>query len=121
VGPGERFDTLLAGGRQVEPDDTLILRIVDALDQPRRDGSIDQFDDAVVAEQQMIGNIPYRRSSTVASDGEQELMLRAGEPHGSRLLLAPVLEPTQAVPERQQPLEVLIAQFATSLPHIASR
>jgi hypothetical protein len=105
----------------MEPDDALVLLVIHALDKSCRDGSIDQFDDAVVAQQQVICDVSDRRRGTVASDGEQELVLRTGEPDGSRLLLAPVLEPTQAVPERQQTAEVPLPQSRASDSHIVSR
>ena len=40
-------------------------------------------------------------------DRDQELVLDVSEPRGPGLGLAPVLEPAQADPERQQVLEIL--------------
>lgn len=94
MGLGECFDTLVARARQVESYDALVFLVMDALDESCDDGAIDQFDDAVVAQQQVIGDVPDGRGFAVASDGEQELVLRTGESDGSCLLLAPVLEPT---------------------------
>ena len=66
--------------------------IADPLDQAGSDCSVDQLDDAVVSQQQMLGHLADRRRLAVAPYREQQLVLRAGEPDGPCLLLAPVLE-----------------------------
>ena len=95
--------------------------IADPLDQSGGDCSVDELDDAVVSQQQVLGHLPDRRRLAVAPNGQQQLVLRSGEPDGLRLLLAPMLKAAQAVPERQQPDEVFVSEVRGSLSHIVSR
>ena len=46
----------------------------------------------------------------MAPDREQQLVLGTGQADRLGLILTPVLEPSQAITERQQPLEVVIPQ-----------
>jgi hypothetical protein len=64
----------------------------------------------VVAEEQMRGDLAHRRHPLVATHGQEELVLRSGEPCLLGLLLAPVEEPPEPVAERQQPAEVGIVE-----------
>lgn len=68
-------------------------------------GTIDETDDAVVAQEEVVGYFADRRAPlvAVASDGEKELMLGRSEAGDPRLLLAPPLESPQAGPQCQQP------------------
>ena len=71
--------------------------IADPLDQTGCGCSVDELDNAVVSQQQVLGHLPDRGRLAVASNGEQQLVLRSGEPDGLCLVLAPVLEAAQPV------------------------
>jgi hypothetical protein len=121
VGAGQGLDPRLASLRQPQPDDPLVVVVGHPRDQAGGDGSIDEPDDAVVAEQQVIGDLTDRRGTAVAADGEQKLMLGGREPDIVGLLLAPVQEPPQPVPEREQPAEVFVSQRSDVSRHIGVR
>ena len=63
----------------------------------------------MVTQQQVIGQVTYGRREVagIPFNRHQELVLGMGEPGRARLILAPVLETTQAHAESQQMLEVL--------------
>ena len=100
---------MLEAGRAVrrehEPDLALVGAIRAALDEPRGHGPVDELDRAVVAQQEVVRHVPHRRTVgvTVTAHGQEELVLRGGQPGGPRLLLAPPQEPPQAGPELEQP------------------
>jgi H+/Cl- antiporter ClcA/CBS domain-containing protein len=121
VSAGEGLDALEPRRGQAEADDALIVVVVHPSDEPGRDRTVDQFDDAVVPEEEVVGELTDRRRCSVAPDGEQELMLRSGQTDGPSLLLAPAMEPPQAVAEGEQPSEVLVLQPSASSRHIVSR
>lgn len=93
----EGFELRGAAGREPETDDTMVLGVLGALEQPGRDGAVDQADGAVVPEEQVIGDVSDGRSGRVVmtSDREQELMLGGGEAGGAGVLLAPAQEAPQ--------------------------
>lgn len=122
MGLGERRHLVHPQVAQLESDHPLVGLVTDALDQPGGDGSIDEFDDAVVAEQQVIGDVADRRLLVVAADGQQELVLRTSEPNCIRLVIAPPQEPAKAVAECEQPVEIGIGKGPAGSPgHIAPR
>jgi hypothetical protein len=78
-------------------------------------GAIDQPDRAVVAQQQVVGDVADRRPARVrmTADREEELVLCGSEPGRARLLLAPAQEPAQARAKLQQPPVVVVAELST--------
>ena len=62
-----------------------------------------------MTQQQVVGQVADGRSvrAVMPFNGDQELVLGRSEPGRARLLLAPVLETTQAHPEGQHVLEIL--------------
>jgi hypothetical protein len=119
VGGDQRGQAGGALGGEVQAHDAAVLGLRHPPHQPGGLGPVDQFHDAVVAQQQVVGDLPDRRGrAVVAPDGEQQLVLRRREPGGAGLLLAPMEEPPDAVAELQQPPVVLVTQLP---PHIASR
>ncbi len=92
VGIGQGLDLLGSPLGQTEAHDALVVRIGETLYEARRDSAVDELHGAVVAQQQMVGHVADGRRRSVAAHGEQQLMLRARQPHGLRLLLAPVEE-----------------------------
>jgi hypothetical protein len=121
VGVGEGLDALGPPRRESQADDSLIVVVVGSLHQPCSDGAVDELDDAVVAQEEVVGHLADRRRRSVAADGKEQLVLGTGEAHGLGLLLAPALEAAQPVAERQQTLEVLVVKGPASLSHIGSR
>lgn len=95
---------------ELEPGDALIGFVREPLHQSAVRGPVHQFDDAVVTEQQVVGDLTDRWRVAMAPDGEQELVLGGGETRGVGLLLAPPLEPAQSVAEVEEPVVVVIGQ-----------
>src|SRR5262245_41634777 len=87
VGGRERRQAAAAPRREAEPDDAPIVRVDLALDEPGAFGPVDELDGAVVAEQQMFRDVTDRRIARMAADGEQQLVLRRGQPGRLGLLL----------------------------------
>jgi len=121
VGAGERLDSLGTCRRQAKAHDPLVVVVVDALDEPTGDGAVDELDHAVVAQQQVVGDLSDRRRRAVAAYREQELVLCAGQADGFGLLLAPPLEAAEPITEGEQSPEVLVTQALSSLRHIGTR
>jgi hypothetical protein len=71
----------------------------------------------VVAQEQGVRDVTNGRTGAVrvATHGEQELMLRGGEPYGARLLLAPAQEPPDAGAEVEEPLVLVVGQVRTNI------
>lgn len=80
---GQAMELVEVGGRQLvqaffavggEPDacDAPVIAVGPALDVPGRFGAVDEFDGAVVAQQQVTGEVPDRRAllTTVAFDSK---------------------------------------------------
>lgn len=101
------------------PHHSMVVGIGTADDEPCRLGAVHELTGAVVAQEQLLGDLTDRRSRVVTEplDHDEELVLRGGEPRGERLLLAPPQEPAQRCSEREQPLVVDIRPSAT--PHMA--
>ena len=99
----------------------MVVVVTSSFEQSGGDGPIDELDDAVMAQEQVIGDVTDRGWRAVAADREQELVLRTGETGRLGLFVAPVLEAAQTVAERQQPSEVLVLESSTSLRHIGLR
>jgi nucleotide-binding universal stress UspA family protein len=87
--------TLGVGGR---PHDSVIVAVDRTLHEPDALGAPDQLDDAVVAQQKMVGDVSDRRRAVVSRDGQQQLVLGGREPDGPGLPLRPPFEAAQRVP-----------------------
>ena len=112
MGLGQRLQALAPRRGELQADDPVVLGVAHPLDQLGRDGPVDQPDGTVVAQQQVVGDLADGRATAIGMppDGQQQLVLRRGQPGPLRLLLAPADEPAQAGPQRQQVLVVGIPQ-----------
>ena len=86
---GEGLHLANAGVTQPNANDSLVVDVVDTLDQTSRNGSIHELDDAVVSEQQVLSHLADRRRTSVTADCEQQLVLGARQPDRLGLVLAP--------------------------------
>jgi nucleotide-binding universal stress UspA family protein len=118
VGVRQGTDPLAPEGGEVEADDALVVAVRDALDQTGGDGPVDELDGAVVSQQQVAGDVTDRRWRAVTPDGEEQLVLRAGEPDRVGPLLAPALERAQPVPEREEASVVAVTEAGEGRIHI---
>jgi len=91
--------------------DTPVVGVVDAPDQARFLGTVDELHRAVVAQQQRVGEVTHGRSAItpMAAYREKELVLRGGDARGDGLRLAPVQELAQRGAELQQALVVVVS------------
>jgi hypothetical protein len=122
VGAGEGLDPSLADWGEQQPHDPLVVVVVHALDEPGGDGAVHELDDAVMAQEQVVGDLAdRRRAAAVAADCEEQLVLGRRQSDLLGLVLAPSLEAAQPVAEREQALEVLVSQLPTSCRHIGER
>ena len=89
---------------EMQSDDTVICRIPQPLYQPRLFCPIDQTDDAVMAQEEIVGHFADRRTPWVGvtADGQEQLVLCRREPGGSSLLLAPPLKVAKSRPQGEQ-------------------
>jgi hypothetical protein len=108
VGGGELIQDLLAPGGQPDPDEPPVAGIGAAPHETGYLSPIDQFDRAVMPQQQVIREIPHGRRlvAGMTLDRYEQLMLDMGQPGFASLIFTPALEPAQAAAERQQVLEV---------------
>src|SRR3954454_7613986 len=90
----EGFELLGAAGGEPETDDAVVLGILGALEQLGGHGAVDESDGAVMAQEQVVGDVSDGRSGRVVmtSDGQQELMLGGSEAGGVGVALAPAQE-----------------------------
>ena len=90
----------------------MVVGVALAADQPGGIGAVDELDGAVVAEEQVVGDLADGRSAgvIVAMDGEEQLMLVRGQPGRLGLLFAPAQEATEPVSQREQPCVFLLGQ-----------
>ena len=87
----EALQRVGALGGEREPNDTVAIGIGAAPHQSGGLGSIHELDRAVMAQQQVVGDVIDRWSlrATVAPDREQQLVLGRRQPSGLGLFLAP--------------------------------
>jgi len=88
----------------MESDDTVVVFVPGANDEPCRFGTVDEANRAVVTKEEIVGNFADGRPSRiiVTSNGKQELVLSGRQTSGTCLLLTPSIEVAQASSERKQ-------------------
>lgn len=106
-------------GGEVEAHDAVVVGVGYTLEQPRRLGTVDELDGAVVAQQEVLGDVTDRGWFAVASHGQEQLVLGPREPDRARLIIAPVQEAAETVAEREQAGEIAIAERIGGWRHIA--
>jgi uncharacterized protein YeaO (DUF488 family) len=109
----EAVQPCLPVGGEHHPGQPPVLGVTGPRDNPRVGRPVHQLDHAVVAQQQVLGELGDRRilAPRVALDRDEKLVLGRGQADRARLRLAPVQEPAQARAERQQILEVPSRHF----------
>ncbi len=103
---------LLARRGELQADDPMVVRVAYPLDQLGRHRPVHQPDGAVVAQQEVVGDLTDGRAAAVRvpPDGEQELLLRRRQSRRLSLLLAPAHKAPQPGPQGQQILVVGVSQ-----------
>jgi len=109
---GQRVQAFLAQLGQVQSHRPGVVPVRTAVEQTGGLGPVDQFDRAVVAQEQVPGDVTDRRSPRigVAADGQQQLMPRRREPGRSGLLCAPAEKPAQPGPKAQEPFVLWLVE-----------
>jgi len=99
----QRGQPLLSFRRQLQPDHPMVVAVADPSQQPSRFGAIHETHGAVVAQQQLVGDVADLGPAgiNVSSDRKQQLVLGGGQPGRSCLSLAPMLEPPKASAKSQ--------------------
>jgi len=90
VGSRETVEETPTLAGEVEAHHASIPVVDDALDETALLGAVDELHRTVVPEQQVLGHVTDRglARALVPSNGEQQLVLLAGEPSRCRLLVA---------------------------------
>jgi len=101
---GEPVEQLFATRRQSDHDAPAVFRRVFAADELQPFEAVEEFDGAVVADLQSLGQFADRDgiASGESFDGEQGLMLLRGEPCAPGGIFAEPKELAQRVSERRQ-------------------
>ncbi len=94
----QRGQSVLSFRRQLQADHPMVIVVADPAQQPCRFGAIHEAHGAVVAQQQLVGDVADLGPPgiNVSSDRKQQLVLGGGQAGRSCLGLAPMLEPPQA-------------------------
>ena len=94
-----------AAGSEVQPDDPVVVAVLNPADEPGGLRSVDQPDRAVMAQEQVLGHVADRRTAPIGmtSNGEQQLMLGRRDAGRLGLLLAPAQEAAEPGAELEQP------------------
>ncbi len=89
----------------------MVVAVTFAADETERLGAVCQTDGAVVSQQQLIGDVPNRRSAGIGMSphDEEQLMLSGREPDGTGLFFAPVQEgPETGSKLEQRPVLIVV-------------
>ena len=100
----ERLEALSTDFRELNANDSVVLGVPGARDQPSSVSTVDKADRAVVAQQEVVGHLADSGTAGVpmATDREEQLVLGGSQPGRLSLLLAPALEMPKARPQRQR-------------------
>lgn len=88
-------------------DDTVIGVVAKPFDQTSGLRTVDQFHCAVMLQEQVVGDVTQAGGASMATNRQEELMLRGCDADGLGAVLAPPHESAEAVAERQQRREVV--------------
>ena len=122
MGARQGLDSVGAAAGQLDADDALVGLVLYPFDKQSGLCAVDQLDHAVMAQEEVIGNLPDRRRlRPMAADREEQLVLGGRQPNLSGLVLTPSLEATQTITEGEQSGEVVVPQMSASCCHIVSR
>ena len=115
---GELLEETLPLWGQPQADDPAVPRVFLPLDQPRPLRPVDQPHGAVMAQQQIPGDVADGGTlpAIMPPDGQQELVLRRCQPRPLSLLFAPVQKAPQADPELEEAPVVGVVQIAIHAP-----
>lgn len=94
---GEGLEDSCPAVGQLKADDPAVLPVLHPLSPAASLDPVGELDRGVVAEEEIVGDVPDRRSLgiTMAPDGEEELVLHVRQAPVPGLLFAPVIEATQ--------------------------
>ena len=112
---GQRVKLLRSQRRERDPDDAAAtaVRVTRALDESVGDRPVDQFNRAVMTQDQIPGHLSDARTRgvRVAPDSQQQLVLGRGQARGPGLLIAPAQEAPQPGAQLEEVLEVGLPQM----------
>lgn len=110
---GKPHENARSLGSQAHADHAAVVLVFQALDQAGGLRPVDKAHGAVVAQEEVAGQVADGRPARVlvAADGQEELVLGGRQPGGLGLLGAPMKEPPEARPEQEQPLILGISDF----------
>lgn len=102
-----------APSSQSEPDAAVIVAVALTADEPGVLGPVHEADGAVVAEQELLGDIPDGRPERIgmAPDDQEELMLGGRQPDDLGLLFAPAREAAQTRAELQEAAVLVVSDL----------
>lgn len=111
----ELTEATAAQWRQAEPHHPMVVAVGSASHEPRRLGTIDQADCAVMSDQERFGYLADGGAGPMfrAANREQQLMLHGAEPGRDSLFFTPAEEPSQPDPELEEPFEVFVANMCS--------
>jgi hypothetical protein len=94
----------------MQAHDAVVVGVGHTLEQSCRLGPVDELDGAVVAQQEMLGDVTDRGWLAVAANCQEQLVLRSCQSDRARLIIAPMQETAETVAEREQAGEVTVAE-----------
>ena len=89
---GDRSEASCPGSREAKANDAMVATVRLSTDETGELGAVDELDNAVVAQEHMVGDVPDSGVTAVSADREQQLILGRRDPGVDRLLFAPVQE-----------------------------
>lgn len=101
----ERFEAGGAVVGEAQPDHAVIGLAAGSLHEAGRLGTVDQADGAVVAQEQVVGDLTHGGAFgvVVAPDGQQQLVLGGSQPGDLGLMGAPAFEVAEPGAQGEQP------------------
>lgn len=115
---GQRVEDPPASWGQDDAHEAVVRGVAAAGDDAPRLGPIDELDGAVMTKQEVGGELADGRviRPGMAPDGEQQLVLRGGQPGGLGPLGAPPQETAQVGADLEEPAVVLVAGLPSAHP-----